>query len=578
MARPAAMQRDRLSGKTGAGLDPCACLQVRFALDEAEEKETAFMFGAGKDLDEARAILQRFNGTASIRRELENVWEYWKRNLGVVYVETPDESLNFLVNGWLQYQTIACRLWGRSGYYQSGGAFGYRDQLQDVMSLMHSHPEMVREQLVAFAARQFVEGDVQHWWHPPSGRGIRSNCSDDYLWLPFVACLYVGEIGDTGVLDEKISFLDGPQVKPGEESYYGLPGISDKTGTLYEHCVAAVKRSLKFGVHGLPLMGSGDWNDGMNLVGREGKGESVWLAFFLHQVLDSMEKIAGARGDAAFSGMCHDEAEKLSRNIDENGWDGDWYRRAYYDSGEAIGSSSSEECRIDSVPQSWAVITGVAGPERARKAMDQVDMRLVDRENSLIKIFEPPFDKSVSDPGYIKGYVPGVRENGGQYTHAAIWTVIAFAALKDKKRAWELFNMINPVNHSDSPEKCGVYKVEPYVMAADIYTAKSNNGRGGWTWYTGSASWMYQLIVKYLLGIRLKVDRIFFEPCLPEAWQSFKIHYRYRETFYHIHIKRSGPGDTVASVTLDGELRDDKALPLADDRLEHDAEVIIGQV
>ncbi|MFH1260011.1 MAG: glucoamylase family protein [Elusimicrobiota bacterium] len=576
MAAPAAMRRDRLSGKTGAGLDPCASLQVTFELEDYDEKELVFTFGAGKSLDDARGILQRFNGAASVRRELENVWEYWKRTLGVVYVETPDNSINFLVNGWLQYQTISCRLWGRSGYYQSGGAYGFRDQLQDVMSLTHSNPRMVREHLLTFAARQFIEGDVQHWWHPPSGRGVRSHCSDDYLWLPLVTCLYVEEIGDTGVLDESIHFLEGPPVKPGEESYYDRPRVSGKAGTLYEHCVAAVERGLSFGVHGLPLMGSGDWNDGMNLVGNEGKGESVWLAFFLCQVFKLMAGVAARRGDQNFSEVCLKEAGILARNIEHNAWDGQWYRRAYFDNGEVLGSSSNSECRIDSIAQSWAVISGAAGRERAKTAMDQVDCRLVSRKDSLIKLFEPPFDIGACVPGYIKGYLPGVRENGGQYTQAAVWAVMAFAMLKDRKRAWELLTLINPIRHGATAETCAVYKVEPFVMAADVYALNSNVGRGGWTWYTGSASWMYQLIVKHLLGLRLNVDRLYFEPCLPEDWPSFRLHYRYRETFYHITIRRSGPQDQVVSVAVDGTEQPDKSIPLVDDRVEHSAEVIIG--
>ena len=576
LAAPAAMRSEALSGRVGAGLDPCAAMQVKFDLDDNEEKEIAFTFGAARSADEARAILQRFSGTASVRGELEAVWEHWKRTLGVVYVETPDESMNFLVNGWLQYQVLSCRLWGRSGFYQSGGAYGFRDQLQDVMSLTYSHPALVREQLLAFASRQFAEGDVQHWWHPPSGRGVRSHCSDDYLWLPLVTCLYVGEIGDTGVLDEPAGFLEGPPVKAEEESYYDLPGTSGRTGSLYEHCVLAVRNSLKFGAHGLPLMGSGDWNDGMNLVGREGKGESVWLAFFLCSVLKSMAALAAGRGDAEFSALCLEEEGKLARNIEANAWDGAWYKRAYFDSGEPLGSASNAECRIDSLPQSWAVISGAAAPERAAAAMDQVDKHLVDRQAALIKLFEPPFDKCACDPGYIKGYLPGVRENGGQYTHAAVWSVMAFALLKDSARAWELLGLINPVRHGDTPRGCAVYKVEPFVMPGDVYSGGVNAGRGGWTWYTGSASWMYQLIVKHLLGLRLKVDQLHFEPCLPADWRSFKIHYRYRETFFHINIERSGPGDKVVSVAVDGTEREDKCIPLCDDRAEHQAEVRIG--
>ena len=576
LGAPAAMRSEALSGKTGAGLDPCAAMQVKFDLEDNDEKEIVFTFGAARSADEARSILQRFSGVESVRGELEAVWEHWKRALGVVYVETPDDSVNFLVNGWLQYQVLACRLWGRSGYYQSGGAFGFRDQLQDVMALTHSHPALIREQLLAFAAHQFAEGDAQHWWHPPSGRGVRSHCSDDYLWLPLVACLYVEEIGDTGVLDEQVPFLEGPPVKPEEESYYDLPRSSGKTGTLYEHCARAVRHALRFGPNGLPLMGSGDWNDGMNLVGREGKGESVWLAFFLYRVLNSMSTLAAGRGDGEFSALCLAEAAKLARNIEAAGWDGKWYRRAYFDSGEPLGSASNSECRIDSLPQSWAVISGAAAPARAAAAMEQVDRHLVDRKNALIKLFEPPFDKTGSDPGYIKGYVPGVRENGGQYTHAAIWSVIAFAMLKDRARAWELLGLINPVRHGDTPAKCAVYKVEPFVMPGDVYAGGAKAGRGGWTWYSGSAAWMYQLLVKHLLGVRLKVDRLSFEPCLPEDWKAFKLHYRYRETFYHIAIERTGPGDSVLSVFTDGAQSGDLAVPLVDDRAEHQVEVRLG--
>ncbi len=576
MASPSAMRRDRLSGKAGAGIDPCAATQVKFELDDGREKEIVFTFGSGRTPDEARDLVRRFGGVEAARQELGRVWEYWKRILGVVYVETPDASINFLVNGWLQYQIISCRLLGRSGFYQSGGAFGFRDQLQDVMALIHSKPEMVREQLLNFAAHQFVEGDVQHWWHPPFGRGVRSHCSDDYLWLPLVTCLYVEKIGDTGILDETAAFLEGPLVKQGEESYYDIPRPSVRAGTLYEHCVLSVKRGLKFGVHGLPLMGSGDWNDGMNLVGREGKGESVWLAFFLFDVLTSMAALAAQREDKVFSEFCVAEAKKLAGNIEKHGWDGQWYRRAYFDNGEPLGSSLNSECRIDSIPQSWAVLSGAAQGERARKAMDQVDRRLVDRKHALVRLFDPPFNTAVPNPGYIKGYVPGVRENGGQYTHAAVWAAIAFAVLGDRKRAWELFDMINPVHHSDTADKCAVYKVEPFVMAADVYASAGLAGRGGWTWYTGSAGWMYQLIVKHLLGIRLKVDRIYFEPCLPAGWTSWKLHYRYRETFYHITFACSGPSGRVTSVEVDGAPQKEMAVRLIDDRVEHSVEVKIG--
>jgi cellobiose phosphorylase len=567
------MSRLRLSGKVGAGLDPCAALQVPFELTAGQEREIVFMLGVGRDEDDARDLVQRFRGSTEARGALDAVWHYWNHTLGAVQVETPDESLNVLTNGWLLYQTLACRLWGRSGFYQSGGAFGFRDQLQDVMALIYAEPGLMREHLLLCASRQFPEGDVQHWWHPPLGRGVRTHCSDDYLWLPLATCRYVLNTGDTGVLAEPIHFVQGRPVNAEEDSYYDLPNRSQETASLYDHCVRAILRGLRFGKHGLPFMGSGDWNDGMNLVGEHGKGESVWLGFFLYEVLTRFTEVARTHGDVSFAERCVREAAGLRRNIKKHGWDGEWYRRAYFDDGSPLGSAGNPECRIDSIPQSWSVLSGAGDAAQARLAMEAVDHLLVRREQALIELLAPPFDKSDLNPGYIKGYLPGVRENGGQYTHAAIWVAMAFAALGDRARAWELLAMINPVNHASSPEGIAIYKVEPYVVAADVYALSPHIGRGGWTWYTGSAGWMYRLIVESLLGLRLEVDKLRFTPCLPADWPGFTMHYRFRETVYHITVQQGPAKDGETRVTLDGVDQHDDTIPLVDDHQEHYVEV-----
>lgn len=576
LASPAALQRTRLSGRVGAGLDPCGGLQVPLGIADGQEIDVIFMLGLGRNADEAKALVQRRRGVAPARASLQSVRQYWDWTLSSVAVETPDRSVDLLVNGWLLYQVISSRLWGRSGYYQSGGAFGFRDQLQDVLALLHSEPRLIRMHILLSAGHQFVEGDVQHWWHPPLDRGVRTRCSDDYLWLPYTVCRYVLSTRDTGVLSERIRYLEGRLLKPDEESYYDLPAVSEEQGTLYEHCVRAIEYGLRFGPHGLPLMGSGDWNDGMNMVGIQGRGESVWLGFFLYSVLLQFSGVARARGDETFAERCVAEAARLSANLERAGWDGEWYRRAYFDDGTPLGSAANEECRIDSISQSWAVLSGAASQARGRSAMEAVDRLLVRRDAGLIALLTPPFDHADPSPGYIQGYVPGVRENGGQYTHAAIWTIMAFAALGDSERAWALFDLINPVHHGASRDAIETYRVEPYVIAADVYGVAPHTGRGGWTWMTGSAGWTYQLLLESLIGLRFDVDTLRFSPCLPPGWDRFVIRYRFRETVYRCTIRSTTLACGVRSVTVDGVDQPDHAVHLVNDQREHEVEVVLG--
>jgi cellobiose phosphorylase len=550
-------------------MDPCGAVQIPFELLPGQTRQIIYRIGVGRGAEEASRIVNHHRRQGTARAALEAVNAFWAETLGSVQVATPEPAVNVLANGWLIYQTLSCRIWGRTGFYQSGGAYGFRDQLQDCMALVHAKPQLLRDHLLRCASRQFIEGDVQHWWHPPLGRGVRSRCSDDMLWLPLATCRYVDATGDWDVLTEQVPFLEGRLLAEHEESYYDLPARSQEHASLYQHCVRAIEYGLRLGEHGLPLMGSGDWNDGMNNVGIGGRGESVWLGFFCCAVLARFEKLADRHGDSAFARRCQTQSAQLRGSLERYCWDGDWYLRAFFDDGSPLGSHRNDECRIDSVTQSWAVLSGAGAAERAAHAMHSVDRLLVRRDAGLVALLDPPFDRLAQDPGYIRGYVPGVRENGGQYTHGAIWAAMAFAALGDADKAWEVTRLINPVLHATDAAAVARYRVEPYVVTADVYAAPPHTGRGGWSWYTGSAGWMYRLIVESLLGVWREENILRFAPCLPAAWPSCEVAYRFGATTYRITLRQSDGETTEPMVTLDGEREARDSIRLIDDRREH---------
>ncbi len=577
---PEALRRENLSGRSGAGLDPCAALQTVIELEPNETREIVFLLGETGTKEEALKIISRFRNLAAAKEEFEKVIKYWDELLGTITVRTPDAALNTIVNRWLLYQSLVCRIWARSAFYQSGGAYGFRDQLQDVMSLVYAQPEIARAQILRAAARQFKEGDVQHWWHPPTGRGVRTRFSDDLLWLPFVTSFYIKITGDKAILDEQVTFIEAPLLSPDVHESYMQPSVSEETATIFEHCARTIDRSLAVGVHGLPLMGIGDWNDGMSSVGDEGKGESVWVGWFLLNTLADFVPFCAEREETKRETEYVKHIEELKTALDENAWDGDWYRRAYFDDGTPLGSVQNEECRIDSIAQSWSVISGGANPNKAARAMASVDEYLVKRGDGLVLLFTPPFDKSALEPGYIKGYLPGVRENGGQYTHAAIWTLIAFAMLGDGDKAGELFALLNPISHASTRAGLHRYKVEPYVAAGDVYAQSSHTGRGGWTWYTGSAGWIYRAAIENMLGFQLTENKFLkIEPCIPRGWRDFEITYRRNETIYEIKVENPlGVNRGVAKMQMDGEIITDKIILLADDRQTHRVIVTMGAI
>ncbi len=567
---PAALKRESLSGRVGATLDPCGAIQAKFSLAAGEEKVIVFMLGEAPHLDDARQLVRRYREPTEALQALAHVSAQWDAFLGTIQVRTPEPALNLLLNRWLPYQVLSCRVWGRSAFYQSGGAYGFRDQLQDVMALVYGAPHEARSQILRAAARQFLEGDVQHWWHPPAGRGVRTRISDDYLWLPYVVSHYVATTADAPLLDEQVPYLQAPLLAEDQEESYGLPQVSDVSETVYAHCLRALKHGMKTGAHGLPLMGTGDWNDGMNRVGDHGKGESVWNAWFQIAVLGRFESLAASRGDDKTSRLCREHAEALRSAVEEQAWDGAWYRRAYFDDGTPLGSAGNDECQIDAIAQAWSVISGGGDPDRAAKAITAVEERLVQADDRLILLLAPPFDSGKLEPGYIKGYVPGIRENGGQYTHAATWVVLAVALQGRGDRALELFQMLSPITHSSDPASVARYKVEPYVIAADVYGRSPHAGRGGWTWYTGSAAWFYRVGLEAILGLRLRGNVLTLQPCVPDGWESFEVDYRVGASHYRIHVENQAEnGEGTGQVILDDQVLADQAISLVDDGRDH---------
>jgi cellobiose phosphorylase len=573
-----------LNDACGAGLDPCFAHQLRLTLGPGQTTELAFLLGEGRDHAAVRDLVARYREAGAVPRALEQVQRQWRSLVSTIAVETPVPALDVMLNGWLPYQILSCRLWARSAFYQSGGAYGYRDQLQDAAALVHHRPELTRAQIVLHARHQFVEGDVLHWWHPePIERGLRTRFSDDLLWLPYVTSRYVTITGDHGVLDERVPFVSARSLQPGEDEAYLAPEVARESEDVYEHCCRALDRSLTSGAHGLPLMGTGDWNDGMNRVGRQGRGESVWLGFFLAHIIEEFLPLCERRGDRARVDGYSGYRAQLVAALNDAGWDGGWYRRAYYDDGTPLGSNASDECRIDAIAQAWAVISRVAPPERAAQALDAAESMLVSERDGIIRLLTPPFVSSPHDPGYIKGYVAGVRENGGQYTHGACWLVQAVAELGRHDRAAALLEMLLPVSHALTSEAADRYKLEPYVVAADIYGEPPHEGRGGWSWYTGSAGWLYRVALESILGFRVENgDTIVLRPRVPGAWPRYRITYRTGAgTVYEIEVTNpSRRAVAVATVEIDGrrvESGDGAArIPVTTDGRTHRVSVVLA--
>lgn len=565
-----------LSNKVGAKLEPCAAIKVVInELAVGEEKEINFFLAESPNLEEARKLAANLKTSEFVKKEAETVDQYWQSRCAAIQVKTPARSFDLLMNGFLVYQTMACRIFGRSGFYQSGGAFGFRDQLQDVLSLLYIDPAFARQQILTSAARQFIEGDVQHWWHPPTGRGVRTRISDDFLWLPFVVEQYLNVTADYSILEEMVGFIEAPLLQEGQHDIYLVPSQSTQKASIYEHCLRAIRKGFNFGTHGLPLIGAGDWNDGMNEVGKDNKGESVWLAWFLADVLSKFSKICILRNDQMVADEFSKHAKNLVAAIEKSAWDGQWYRRAYFDDGTALGSQLNDECKIDSISQTWSIISGLGDKQRSQQALQAVYQKLV--KEDLILLLDPPFNNSKLEPGYIKGYLPGVRENGGQYTHAATWVVLAAAMNKDGNQALKLFELINPINHSKDRHSAQVYKTESYVTCGDVYSVEPHVGRGGWSWYTGSSGWLYRVGLEYILGLKLTAEYLSFDPCIPSDWPSFEISFKHKNSTYQVKVENpKGKQFGVESVEVNGTTTSDHRVSLINQSANVNVRVIMG--
>jgi cyclic beta-1,2-glucan synthetase len=578
LGNPAVMERVGLSRRTGAGFDPCAALQRSFELASGESAEITFMLGQAESLEEARRLVISYRDILSLETALDKTRAWWDNLLGTVEVHTPELAADFLINRWLLYQSLSCRIWGRSAFYQSGGAFGFRDQLQDVTAFLYAYPELAREHILTAASRQFTEGDVQHWWHPPSGAGIRSRISDDMLWLPYVVAHYIRTTGDVDILRAEVPFLNAPALEDDQHEAFTVPEATLGRDTLFEHCRRAVACGLTAGPHGLPLIGTGDWNDGMNLVGAGGRGESVWLAWFLVDVLQCMIELSDVQDRPDLSRTYRQQRSALVRVVEQEAWDGEWYLRAVFDDGTPLGSSANKEARIDSVPQTWACLSGAADTDRTGRALESVWRHLVREDEGVVLLFTPPFDRMEPSPGYIRGYPPGVRENGGQYTHAAIWLAMALARRGDGERAAKTLCLLNPIEHARDSEAVWHYGVEPYVLSADVYRMTGRIGQGGWSWYTGSAAWMYRAWIEEVLGMKVRGDHMRIDPVIPGWWDGFYLRYRHGEAIYEIQVENSqGFEQGVSWVEMDGRRLQDGLIPLDRGLVKHRVLVHMGK-